>query len=57
MARKGLEQQGPLRTIAPFRDHQGDQLLLICITANGGYLCDHQDKVPLVGLPDADLWR
>ncbi len=55
MARKGYEQRGALPTIARFREHEISQLLVICITANGGYLCHHEGKVPLAGLPDVDL--
>ena len=55
MARKGYEQHGPLPTIARFREHEVRQLLVICITANGGYQCHHEGEVPLAGLPDVDL--
>ena len=50
MARKGYEQRGALPTIARFREHEINQLLVICIAALGGHQ-RHNEGQRAVGRP------
>src|SRR5690349_20694165 len=58
MARKVFERQGPLPTISHYRSHEVSRLLVICRSEwKRGYLCHHEGKLALEGLPDVDLFE